>query len=128
MEEVQPRVHQLDADRDRQRAADDSADDGEHQVHRPDVLVIGRIDVAAPSMRRVMLFVRLVCRCRSCHVLSSTFLTAAARCWFYSAFAPIAAATAMGALSVRAYFFLASSTHAANACSLTTRTAIGMKA
>src|ERR1700730_7545871 len=39
-----------------------------------------------------------------------------------------AAAMLIGDASPRAYFFLASSTQLAKACSLTTRTAIGMKA
>ena len=52
-----PGLLQLDAHADRERAADQSADDGEHQVHRADVLVVGRIDEAAPSGRRVMIVV-----------------------------------------------------------------------
>ena len=52
-----PGLLQLDAHADRERAADQAADDREHQVHRADVLVVGRIDEAAPSGRRVMIVV-----------------------------------------------------------------------
>ena len=42
---------QLHADGDRHEAADHAGDHGEHQVHRADVLVVGRIDEAAPPGR-----------------------------------------------------------------------------
>src|SRR5205085_10359729 len=94
-------MHQLDADRDRERAADHSADDGEHQVHRADVLVIGRINEAAPTGRRVMLFMRMmlmlraVSRCGSSHVVLPRIfpLPPAASPLSYSVFEPAVAAT-----------------------------------
>ena len=52
-----------------------AADDGEHQVHRADVLVVGRIDEAAPAGRRVMVVVRVVSRCRSSHDLFPDFFS-----------------------------------------------------
>ena len=39
---------------DRQRAADEAGDDREHEVHRADVLVVRRIDEAAPAGRMVV--------------------------------------------------------------------------
>ena len=47
--------------------ADDAREDREHQVHRADVLVVGRIDPAPPSgrigMRVVVMGVIVACRC-----------------------------------------------------------------
>ena len=54
VEDLDAGIHQLDADHDRHRRADDARDDREHQVHRADVLVVGRIDEAPPSGRMVV--------------------------------------------------------------------------
>ena len=51
VEDLQARVLQLHAHGDRQGAADHAGDDREHQVHRADVLVVGRIDEAPPPGR-----------------------------------------------------------------------------
>jgi hypothetical protein len=51
---------------DRERAPDDPRQDGEDEVHRPDVLVIGGIDIAAPSGRMIAGLVRLMSD-SSCH-------------------------------------------------------------
>ena len=54
---------QLHADGDRHEAADHAGDHGEHEVHRADVLVVGRIDEAAPPGRGVVLVCRVVVVC-----------------------------------------------------------------
>ena len=55
-----PGIHQLRPDPHRHQAADDPRDESEHQVHGPDVLVIGRIDEAPPPGRVVMRMVIVV--------------------------------------------------------------------
>src|SRR5882724_11176580 len=79
VEELHAGIHQLDAHADRERAADHPADDREHQVHRADVLVVGRVDEAAPSGRGRMIvrIMRVVSRCRSHDRIS---LTSKTRC------------------------------------------------
>ena len=57
VENLQARVLQLQPDRDRHRPADDAGHHGEHQVHRTDVLVIGRIDEASPAGRMTVVAV-----------------------------------------------------------------------
>ncbi len=128
---VHSRMHQFDANRDRQQAADQSAHDGEHQVHRADVLVIGRIDKAAPSgrCRMIVRIMRAVSRCRSSHVQLPQIYRCRPRFGLYWVLEPSVAATLVaGLLSSMANFFFASASHAAYACSFTTRTSIGMKA
>ena len=49
IDELQAGLEQLGADDHRHGAADEEHHAGEHQVHRADVLVIGREDPAAPS-------------------------------------------------------------------------------
>ncbi len=48
-EDLHARIHQLEPHGDGEDAADDPADQGEDQVHRADVLVVGRVDPAAPT-------------------------------------------------------------------------------
>ena len=70
-EDLNARMHQLHPDGDRHRTADATRDDCEHQVHRADVLVVRRIDIAAPPGGGVVVVVRLVravSRCRRSHV------------------------------------------------------------
>ena len=52
-ENLQARIHQLGAHGHRKHPADHPADDGEDEVHRADVLVIGRVDPPPPAMRMV---------------------------------------------------------------------------
>ena len=54
MEELQSRMHQFETHSDRQHAPDQSAHERKHQVHRADVLVIGRIEIAPPAARMVV--------------------------------------------------------------------------
>ena len=49
VENLDARLLQLHAHGDRERSADDPRDDREDQVHRADVLVVGRVDVALPA-------------------------------------------------------------------------------
>ena len=73
VEDLDARIHQFGADRDRHRRADDARDDCEHEVHRTDVLVIGRIDEAPPSGRMVVRVIVMGvigmsrCCCGGCH-------------------------------------------------------------
>ena len=46
--------HQFRPDPHRHQGADEPRDEGEHQVHRADVLVIGRIDEPPPAGRKVV--------------------------------------------------------------------------
>ena len=102
-----------------------------HQVHRADVLVIGGVDETPPSVRelvvasswsvvavamvQVLEIARAACACSPRRRQNQFGSDASPRCWS----APFPS---------RAYFFFASSTQVVKACSLTTRTAIGMKA
>ena len=74
VEDLHAGIHQLDADHDRHRSTNDAGDDREHQVHRADVLVVGRIDEAPPAGRMVVrvivmrVVVSVVSRsCGRCH-------------------------------------------------------------
>ena len=63
--------HQFRPDRHRHQGADEPRDEGEHQVHRADVLVIGRIDEPPPAGRKVvrvivMAVIGMRC-CGRCH-------------------------------------------------------------
>ena len=53
-EDLHARLLQLEPHADRQSAADDPREKREDQVHRADVLVVGRIDVAPPAGRVVV--------------------------------------------------------------------------
>mgnify|MGYP004356502357 CR=1 FL=1 len=57
-EDLHPRLLKFHPHADAERAANDPCHDSEHQVHDTDVLVVGRIDPAAPSGRMAM--------CRMC--------------------------------------------------------------
>src|SRR4029077_9546893 len=105
--------------------ADRAGDHGEHQVHRADVLVVRRVNVAAPSGRMIVRVVRVRVGGGVHGQSPSTLFFALLTLYCVAAGT---AATAVGARSSRANFFFASSTHLANSASLTTRTAIGMKA
>ena len=52
-EDLDAGVHQFGADRHRHQAADHAGDHREDQIERADVLVVGRIEVAAPAGRMV---------------------------------------------------------------------------
>src|SRR5947207_2424991 len=132
MEILEPGIHQLEPNPDRQGSADHPGDHRKHQIHRADVLVIGGIDVPSPSggvIVRVMHVVGAVSRFHRCHVVSSISF-AGPRCPVsYCVSRDSLAANAVGAeSSLCAYFFLASSSQRLKSLSLTTRTAIGMKA
>ena len=53
-ENLHARIHELCADAHREHAANHAADDGEDEVHRADVLVIGRIGPPPPAMRAIV--------------------------------------------------------------------------
>ena len=130
VEELQARVHQFQPHPDRQHAADQSAHQRKHEVHRADVLVVGRVDVAPPTVRVVVVVLAVNLHRRSHDSSPSRYrpLTIPGTDRHHRAIYCAAATLVGGTTPSRAYFFFASSSHAANACSLTTRTAIGMKA
>ena len=82
VEDLQAGIHQLDPDQDREDAADHAGDQREHQVHRADVLVVRRIDKAAPAMRDGVSVVIAVCRV--CHRVHGKILRSAFWRVFYS--------------------------------------------
>ncbi len=49
VENLDARLLQLEAHHARKQRADDAGDQGEHKVHRADVLVVGRKEVTAPA-------------------------------------------------------------------------------
>jgi hypothetical protein len=49
VEDLDARLLELEAHGAREQRADHTRDDREHKVHRADVLVVGRVDVAAPT-------------------------------------------------------------------------------
>src|SRR5258708_32880028 len=124
-------MHQLEPYADREDPAHQSGEQREYEVHRADALVVGRIEVPPPTVRVVLLVLAVSFSHRS-HELRSFELSPGLQPLHRSRThcgSGCAAATALdGGASSRANFFLASSTQAENACSLTTRTAIGMKA
>ena len=124
VEDLDARVHQLGADRDRERATDQPGDERKHQVHRADVLVVGRIDKAPPAVRDFVGF--LIAIGSVCHRIHCQFLRVCDR---YRIADVAVAASALGAapLSI-AYFCLALLSQVSKSFSFTTRTAIGMKA
>ena len=136
MKELQPGIHQLEPDADRECAADHAADQREDEVHRADVFVVGRIDVAPPATRMIVcavVFVSAKSFRRRSHdsrpsnqsVVAPLALSAVAP--HHRAGERAADATLVGgAVSSRAYLCFACSTQVAKACSFTTRTAIGM--
>ena len=65
--DLQAGLLQLHPHADRQRAPDDPRQQGEDEVHRADVLVIGGIEIAAPSDRMIAGVVRLLSDAGSCH-------------------------------------------------------------
>jgi hypothetical protein len=72
VKDLQARIHQLGADRDRHRAADQPGDERKHKIHRADVLVIGRIEKAPPPVRnpvRSLIAMRRVCHRIHCESL-----------------------------------------------------------
>ena len=75
LDELQAGLEQLGADDHRHEAADEEHDAGEHQVHRADVLVVGRVDPAAPAVCRAVVVVIVVGVVVSgvfvCHVCTS---------------------------------------------------------
>src|SRR6185312_8589576 len=135
-EDLQARVLQLGADRDRHARADHAGEDREHQVHRADVLVVGRVYEAPPTGRMTVGLVSFMRAVRGSRVarhhsrpwLSLSHVGPGHFIQGHLADYLVASATAVARLSSAAYFFLASSIHAAYCCSLTTCTAIGMKA
>src|SRR5262245_19583260 len=130
MEELQPRMHQLEPHADRQHAAHQSADQREHEIHRADVFVVGRVEVTPPTMGMIGQVLTVSFRRRSHDSSPSNCRPRTIPvCAPHHRGVDYAAATVVaGGASSRAYFFFASSTQAENACSLTTCTAIGMKA
>jgi hypothetical protein len=69
---LHPRLLELEAHHDRQETTHDAAHDGGDEVHRADVLVVGRKDVAPPAGRVVVVGVAVSC-CRSHDKLSLEF-------------------------------------------------------
>src|SRR5262249_59951441 len=127
MEELQPRMHELEPHADRQNAANQAAYQREHEIHRADVFVIGRIKIAPPPVRLIVaLHVRV--RHRLHKRSPCVALSVSAVSHHHRLLDCAAATTVCGSGSRAAYFFFASSIQAAKACSLTTRTAIGMNA
>src|SRR5262245_4717571 len=64
MEDLDPWLLQLHPHDDRQDAADHPRHDGEDEIHGPDVLVVGRIDIAPPPDGVIRMLARdsvLVC-------------------------------------------------------------------
>ena len=57
---------QLHAHQDREEAADHARDDREPQIHRADVLVVGRIDIAPPAGRMGVVIVSGGCVGHGC--------------------------------------------------------------
>src|SRR5205807_7210949 len=124
VKDLQARIHQLGADRDRHSAADQAGHEREHQVHRADVLVIGGIKKAPPAVRD---FVRFPIAVRGvCHRIHCQFLRVCDR---YRAAEVSAAATALcAALLSLPYFCFALLSQVSKSFWFTTRTAIGIKA
>jgi hypothetical protein len=62
VENLEPRLLQLESHADGQDGPDHAGDHREHEIHRADVFVVGGIDEAAPTGRNVMRVVMgLVC-------------------------------------------------------------------
>ena len=59
---LQPRFLQFEPHGNRERAADEAADNRQREVHRPDVLVVGRKQPAPDTVWGVLLWVIYVCR------------------------------------------------------------------
>ena len=70
-----PGCLQLEPHHDREEAADQAGDDGEHEVHRADVLVVRRIDEAPPAGRVMVVTVRRASWARACRSLMVLALT-----------------------------------------------------
>src|SRR5262249_20920696 len=113
--------------------ADQAGDDREHEIHRADVLVVRRIHEPTPSRRMIVRVMRAVSRRRRSHDYILR------RCRYRPLLplrnqthsdlgAAVAATVVRDGASSCANLFFASASQAANARSLTTRTAIGMKA
>src|ERR1700722_14743683 len=54
-EHLNPRRHQLSADQDRKQGSDQAANNGEDEIKRPNVLVVGGIEIPPPPSRDVVL-------------------------------------------------------------------------
>ncbi len=73
VENLDARLLQLDAHDDRQDAADQAGEDREPQIHRADVLVVGRIDISPPSGRMAVIVMSGGCVCHCSSLLRSQF-------------------------------------------------------
>ena len=134
-----PGCLQLHAHGDRERAADDAGDDREDQVHRADVLVVGRIEPAAPAGRMTVL-VRVVraVSCTGCHAHVSFDRSGLPRRRARRPLLPprrrrpcrrrVRVGSRRAACRRPSRSVAAAATQAANVSGLTARTAIGMKA
>ena len=139
-EKLQAGILQLQADGDRQTGRRSRRPSARTQVHRADVLVVGRIDEPPPSGRMSVASSWASCAPCAAAVAShcscpSTCILVVARIIFALSYVslrrgrPRRAAFALGAsVVVVANFFFAVSSQAEYSCSLTTCTAIGMKA
>jgi hypothetical protein len=54
-EHLNPRRHQLSADHDRKQRSDQAGNNGQDEIKRPDVLVVGGIEISPPPSRDVVL-------------------------------------------------------------------------
>ena len=54
-EHLNPRRHQLGADQDRKQRSDQAGDNGEDEIKRPNVLMVGGVEIPPPSGRDVVL-------------------------------------------------------------------------
>jgi hypothetical protein len=70
IDQLQTGLEELRADDEGHEAADEEHDAREHQVHRADVLVVGRVHPAAPAVNRAVVIVFAV----SVVVVSSVFV------------------------------------------------------
>src|SRR5262249_17263807 len=74
---LHPGILQFEPNADRQEATNHAGNQREHQVHRPNVLMVGRIYKAPPSGRMVlvdfMCNVRIVCAARSRRIASHRY-------------------------------------------------------
>src|SRR5262249_44786158 len=130
VEDLQAWTHQLGADRDRHRAADEPGDERKHQVHRADVLVVGRIEKAPPAVRdlvRFLIAMRGMCHRIHCQSLRLPPLVGRDCRRHRIAGAAVSASTLCAASLSIAYFCLALLSQLLKSPSFTTRTAIGMK-
>src|SRR5262249_37673085 len=131
VEDLNPGIHQLGTDRDRHGAADQARNEREHQVHRADVLVVGRIEKAPPAVRDFVGFliaIGSVCHRIHCQSLRLRPLVAAGYDHHRIAGAAVAASALCAASLSIAYFCLALLSQLLKSPSFTTCTAIGMKA